>query len=211
MEKLKCGDCPHRPKDPLPPEVLGDTDVPYYDCIWIGDMVSDGMTECHGRTRERELLEILQRCQTILRAVSVSGVYKELADESLKDISKVFVEESSAPSIEIPVNLEACFISIKEIMREGEINKFKEGSEKEATAFYHFGFGRWMRNNWGLWSGSKLKDWFVERGLHHADDMSGVILVSFWRHLNNKPIDLEGQIKHYQDYWKSVEKESEKK
>jgi hypothetical protein len=108
-------------------------------------------------------------------------------------------------SMMIPVNLEACFTSMKEIMREEEIKRFKEESEEDATAKYHFGFGRWMRNTWGLWAGSKLKDWFLERGIEHADDMSGIILTSFWRHLNDKPINLEEQIKYYQDYWKSVE------
>jgi hypothetical protein len=104
--------------------------------------------------------------------------------------------------VEIPVDLDACFISIKEIMREGDIKRFKEDSEEDAVAKYHFGFGQWMRNNWGLWTGSKLKDWFVAKGIKHADDMSGIILVSFWRHVNDKPIDLEAQIQKYKDYWK---------
>jgi hypothetical protein len=63
----------------------------------------------------------------------------------------------------------------------------------------------WMRNNWGLWGGSRLAKWFNNQGVKHPDDMSGVILDSFWRHLNDKPIKLEEQVKHYQDYWKKQE------
>jgi len=37
--------------------------------------------------------------------------------------------------------------------------------------------------------------------------MSGIILDSFWRQLNGKPIKLDEQIKHYQDYWKKAEQE----
>ena len=37
------------------------------------------------------------------------------------------------------------------------------------------------------------------------DDMSGIILDSFWRHLNQKPIKLDEQVKYYQDYWKKHE------
>ena len=42
-------------------------------------------------------------------------------------------------------------------------------------------------------------------GLSHADDMSGVILQSFHRYLNEKPLNVEGQIKDYQDFWKEKE------
>ena len=65
----------------------------------------------------------------------------------------------------------------------------------------HHGFGTGIRNTWGLWSGSVLAKWFNERGIYHADDMSGIILTSFYRKAHQVDIDLEGQIKHYRDYW----------
>ena len=34
--------------------------------------------------------------------------------------------------------------------------------------------------------------------------MSGIILTSFWRHLNNAPINLDEQIHHYRQYWARV-------
>jgi len=68
---------------------------------------------------------------------------------------------------------------------------------------YHFGLGMGMRNEWGLWGGSRLAKWFNAQGITHPDDMSGIILHSFWRHLNGKPITLEQQVKYYQDYWKN--------
>ena len=64
-----------------------------------------------------------------------------------------------------------------------------------------------MRNNWALWKGSELSRWFNEKGIHHPDDMSGIIFDSFWRHLNNQPLKLEEQIKYYQDYWKKADEE----
>jgi len=67
---------------------------------------------------------------------------------------------------------------------------------------YHLGLGMWLRNNWCLWHGSELQTYFIELGLVHPDDMSGIILDSFWRSLNNKPLDLEGQIAHYTTHWK---------
>jgi hypothetical protein len=35
----------------------------------------------------------------------------------------------------------------------------------------------------------------------HADDMSAIILTSIWMRARGVDLDLEGQIKSYQDYW----------
>ena len=63
----------------------------------------------------------------------------------------------------------------------------------------------WLRNNWGLWKGLRLAQWFNKQDIFHPDDMSGIILASFWRHLNHKPIDLRGQVTTCQAYWKQAE------
>jgi hypothetical protein len=47
-------------------------------------------------------------------------------------------------------------------------------------------------------------------GIFHPDDMSGIILDSFWRHLHSQPIKLEEQTAYYQEYWK-VHSEPKKK
>jgi len=78
--------------------------------------------------------------------------------------------------------------------------KIKEGSYDPGYA--HHGFGMWMRNNWGLWSGSKLQDWFHEKGIRHADDMSGIILETVKRDICGDDWDVPGQVKHYREYWK---------
>jgi hypothetical protein len=73
--------------------------------------------------------------------------------------------------------------------------------EEEFTANAHFGFGMWMRNNWKLWGGSRLSKYFTDLGIFHPDDMSGIILTSYHRHLKGKEIKLEEQIKSYKDFW----------
>jgi hypothetical protein len=66
----------------------------------------------------------------------------------------------------------------------------------------HFTIGMWMRNNWGLWSGGPLQDWFKARGLGHADDMTGCIFDWLDCHANETEFDLEASINHYKDFWK---------
>ena len=41
-------------------------------------------------------------------------------------------------------------------------------------------------------------------GIYHADDMSGIILTSFQRHVRGQPLEVETQVKHYRKYWKDL-------
>jgi hypothetical protein len=67
-----------------------------------------------------------------------------------------------------------------------------------------------MRNNWGLWRGSRLSKYFNSLGIFHPDDMSGIILTGYCRQLNGLDIRLSDQIKQYQKYWKVVREPSKR-
>ena len=45
---------------------------------------------------------------------------------------------------------------------------------------YHFSLGLSIRNGWGLWHDSPLARYMQQLGFTHPDDMSGVILETFW-------------------------------
>ena len=107
----------------------------------------------------------------------------------------------------IPETLEECFIELGKIFNKSQLEEFKTKSEDE-LAIYHFGIGLWMRNNWGLWAGSQLAKYFKGMGIFHANDMSGIILTSFHRHLKGEEVRLGKQIKFYQEYWKRGSTES---
>ena len=112
------------------------------------------------------------------------------------------MEEKEEKIEYIPKDIDDCFEELKKMFDDSDLNEFvKDSTEKDMEGQHHF-LGRNLRNNWGLWSGSILSEWFNEKGIHHADDMSGIILTSFWRHLNDEPIKLEEQIRYYQDFWK---------
>jgi hypothetical protein len=102
----------------------------------------------------------------------------------------------------IPKNLDECFIELNNVIDKEELDIFKIMPEDEIVGKAHASLGLWIRNNWGLWSGSELAKYFNGLGIFHADDMSGIILMSFHRHLWGKDIGLDEQIKFYQNYWK---------
>ena len=105
---------------------------------------------------------------------------------------------------EIPTNLEECFAELLKVLEQSEPDDRKaiRGGEDGSMSAYHHTTGRGIRNNWGLWSGdSALAKWFKSIGIFHPDDMSGIIMDSFQRFLHGKPIELDAQVKFYQDYW----------
>ena len=116
---------------------------------------------------------------------------------------------TSKYKVYIPLNLEDSFSELKKMLHSDLLKEMKEGSEQNMV-MYHRSLGMWMRNNWGLWGGSRLSKYLNGIGIFHPDDMSGIILHSFWRHLNGKPIKLEEQVAYYQEYWK-VNAEPKKK
>ncbi len=99
-----------------------------------------------------------------------------------------------------PVDLASAIARLDALLSPEDIETLRGGTEED-MARYHHGLGTSLRNGWGLWGGSPLAVWFNDRGIHHPDDMSGIILTSYWRHLNDIPIDLESQIRPYQRYW----------
>lgn len=104
-----------------------------------------------------------------------------------------------------PSNLEECFKALKMELSPSDINKIMFMKMEELCRLHH-NLGRWIRNNWGLWADDgPLKDYFNGIGLHHADDMSGLIIESFWHHLRNEPLEIEKQVKEYQDFWAKSE------
>ena len=84
-----------------------------------------------------------------------------------------------------------------------DLKEWAKIPEERAVGGLHFGAGMAMRNNWGLWEGkNELVTFFHKLGITHPDDMSGIIHTTLHRKLNGKNLNVEGQIKHYQNYWK---------
>jgi len=96
-----------------------------------------------------------------------------------------------------PKNLLDC---IKLLLKE-DFGKFKDCDEKDIL-YYHHTTGRKIRNDYDIWNKeSELHKWFNSIGINHPDDMSGIILITFHRILNRKPVKLKKQIDGYTKYW----------
>jgi hypothetical protein len=116
------------------------------------------------------------------------------------------------PNQYVPIDLDDALNYLDCIWSESDKDGFKNKLENDAVSELHFGTGMGIRNSWGLWKGdSGIAKYFRDLGINHPDDMSGIILTSFHRHLNKIDIKLDEQIKYYKDYWeKSKQAEIER-
>jgi len=105
---------------------------------------------------------------------------------------------SCAKKQEIPPELKYSFEFLEKNWDSKEIDKFKNFSDNDTVPFasYHFGIGMYLRNNLLRHNeqSDSLVSFFNEMGIDHYDNMSGIVLNSFKRHLNDLEIDLEGQV-----------------
>lgn len=100
-------------------------------------------------------------------------------DEYLKK-----TEKDSINGFYIPKDIKDCFMTLDGMLSRVDIDSIKALPNREATIKYHLGFGMWIRNNWGLWGGSRLQNYFLQRNIKHPDSMSGLILEYYYDWLN---------------------------
>ena len=62
----------------------------------------------------------------------------------------------------LPENLQECLHYLEQELEPDQVETIKNHSEEDLSLL-HFGLGMWIRNNLGLWEGSKLAEWFYER------------------------------------------------
>jgi hypothetical protein len=94
----------------------------------------------------------------------------------------------------LPMTVADAHDRLLKLLPDSTLTKMRTGTEDDMV-YYHFSLGLWMRNNWGLWKGnSGLSKFFNSVGVNNPDDMSGIILETFWCRLNNRPLLLPDRI-----------------
>ncbi len=95
-------------------------------------------------------------------------------------------ERDTINGVYIPKDIKDCFVTLDSILEQSDIDTIKALPDRDKTIVYHHGLGTWIRNNWGLWGGSRLMAYFLNRGIEHPDSMSALILEYYYDWLNGK-------------------------
>lgn len=115
----------------------------------------------------------------------------------------------TVPQIYTPTDLPDCIRQLDSMLSAED----KAYIRTEGAAAVHFSLGMWMRNNWGLWRGSQLQTYFIDNGIHHPDDMSGVILDCYVKHLRGEEVNYKRMLRDArrdeEEWLKKIKKQEE--
>jgi hypothetical protein len=101
-----------------------------------------------------------------------------------------------------PQNIEDCFEILEMSFTEKNKTAFIRFEETNLVSYHHT-LGKSIRNNFYLWSfDAEIVKYFNNMKIYSADDMSAIIIMSWHRKLNNKPLEIDEQIKILNDFWK---------
>jgi hypothetical protein len=105
-----------------------------------------------------------------------------------------YIDRKTADSIDgiyIPKNINDCVRQLDIILSDTLKKKIKLMTKGEFVSKTHLGLGMSLRNQWGLWGGSRLRQYFISHNISHPDNMSGLILEYYYWHLVGKPTTLK--------------------
>lgn len=125
-------------------------------------------------------------------SVSLMNKSDALAQKERKqeiiDLRKEYERRQTLDTIDgvfIPKNLEECFTELNKMFTEKEIQEVRQLNSRNDVDEYHFPLGTWLRNDWGLWGGSRLGAYMKKRGVNNPEFMSSLILEFYYDWLNN--------------------------
>lgn len=113
---------------------------------------------------------------------------KEKAEKTIKDreeLKKRLVADTVDGKY-IPKDLGEAFLELDKLLPEIDKKEMSALTQRKDMIKYHMGLGLWIRNNWGLWGGSRLQKYFTDKGIDHPDDMSSVIIFYYWEWLQGR-------------------------
>jgi len=108
----------------------------------------------------------------------------------------------------VPTTLEEAHQILAERLDKTTLNGIDASNAMDWMDQFHHSLGRYLRNSWQLWvPGTPLRLHLEELGLLHPDDMSGVILNSFWCKRHGTEYDLQAAVAAYKKYWSVMAEE----
>lgn len=101
-----------------------------------------------------------------------------------------------------PKTLEEAFAEFDKDLIPANRQRFKRAGQSDICKFGGGSYttDRMMADVYCKWNFAPLYKFFLARGITDPRDVDSILLDSYWRHLNDKPIDLDTQISRHKAY-----------
>jgi hypothetical protein len=100
---------------------------------------------------------------------------------------KVLAERSEWPS-----TLDEAHARLDRILKSQQITQIRRTPYKDIDR-YHRSLGAWIRNEMGLWRNGPIMTEFANAGIGHPDDVSTIIIRTYWRKLNGQSSTIQSE------------------
>ena len=104
--------------------------------------------------------------------------YEEACEAAIKYCLNNLIEnedKEEESGIPVPKTVNEAISTLEKILSDED----REYLLKNGAISMHHSLGRWIRNEWGLWTDSELKNELKKKGFEHPDDMSNYIIEEF--------------------------------
>lgn len=135
------------------------------------------------------------------------------------------MEENLQDETYVPKSLAEAHLFLDGYLVDKEL--FKTCPEDQVMGIAHMTLGRWIRNRWHLWWSEELRDRVLEKnenyptekpeivqmfndhGVMIADDMCGIIIMSYHAKLNDRPYDVHKEAQRVVDFYANKSSEED--
>ena len=101
-------------------------------------------------------------------------------------------------------NLDDCHTKLDTMFDFEDLRKIDTMSSEYDMDNISCSCGRYLRNTFGLWGNNELTSYLRKLGFTHADDMSQVILYSYWHKRHGLICDLNVYVELFKKHWESM-------
>jgi len=109
----------------------------------------------------------------------------------------LFAEEVEEEKINfrsfVPQTIHEAMNALDQRFTAEEIEKIKNLHEGELESFFN-DYTHWVRNTWIVQTNAPLYDLFISKGVDNPDTMARIVLMSYYRRLNRRYVDIDKQI-----------------
>lgn len=104
------------------------------------------------------------------------------------------IAQETLNGVYIPANLNEALTELNRLTDEESRKSFASLPEEQAFRRLFHSLRLWIINKWGLNGGSRLSYLFHDLKLKHPDDLAELIIVSWHRQLNDRPINMKESV-----------------